>query len=193
MIPLRNKVLPPKLSIKQIQDYLEMDKHSLHSAHQQLCEFVNNGDFVIYLANGTIVENINYVIPLSMVDPDYDATTDPKPFIVNGIEYAEDEFYGLRNEIYAFRNNDLNHDNLDAKFHDSPDYLDPENKYYSEEMHLAMQLHHAIYIEKYGDYNVDRQATVAAWLDANKPELKPSEAMIKRLSTIRLPHEKKRT
>ena len=55
---MRNKVLPPKLSIKEAIDYLEIDL--FNSPQLRLCSFINNGDFKMYLSSGEIVGAVTY-------------------------------------------------------------------------------------------------------------------------------------
>ncbi len=45
----RDIVLPPKLNILQIQNYLDMDILSPEKSYQQLCDHINGNDFQLYL------------------------------------------------------------------------------------------------------------------------------------------------
>lgn len=243
----RDKVLPPKLSIKIIQDYLDMKKYPLDAAHEQLCEHVNNEDFNLYVknkklnlyetndvtsGNGTlminanakpikgimsdlIVKSVKYEGSISLFDKDHNTHGNHhKPYFVEkindqGIEYyitkkgtksigvtfSEDSFYSLRDEIINYRKHDFYKDTLDknlldAQFldnmpsDDTPPYLDQESEFYSEELDLAIQVHKAIHLEKYGNPHLTREDNVKSCLDENRPELMQSDAMIRRIASI---------
>jgi hypothetical protein len=63
-------------------------------------------------------------------------------------------------------------------------YQDVNSEYYSPELDLAIQLHHAIHIDKFGKVGLKRERKVTKWLNENKPNEDLSDAKIKRLSTI---------
>lgn len=73
----------------------------------------------------------------------------------------------------------VNQDKTDAL----PCYQDLSNELYAEELDLAIKLHKAIYIDKFGNQNQSRELRVKSWLDKNT-DLKMSDALITRLSTI---------
>jgi hypothetical protein len=64
-------------------------------------------------------------------------------------------------------------------------YQDINSEYYSPEIDLAIQLHHAIRIEKFGNVNHRRESRLSKWLIENKPVFDHTKAnRISRLSTI---------
>jgi hypothetical protein len=64
-------------------------------------------------------------------------------------------------------------------------YQDINSEYYAPELDLAIQLHHAIQIEKYGNvYQKNVKNKVAKWLQENNKESQISEAQLIRLSAI---------
>jgi hypothetical protein len=63
-------------------------------------------------------------------------------------------------------------------------YQDVNSEYYAPELDLAIQLHHAIQIEKFGNVNQSVEDRVSAWLKEFFPEEAISGAKIKRLGTI---------
>jgi hypothetical protein len=65
-----------------------------------------------------------------------------------------------------------------------PLYMDINSEYYAQELDLAIQLFHAIQIEKFGNVNQSINRRVSSWLVKNKPDKSVSEAQTKRLSAI---------
>ena len=63
-------------------------------------------------------------------------------------------------------------------------YQDVNSECYSPELDLAIQLHHAIHIDKFGNVNQPITHRVGCWLNKNRPDEVHSEAKIKRLSSI---------
>jgi hypothetical protein len=63
-------------------------------------------------------------------------------------------------------------------------YQDINSEYYSPELDLAIQLHHAIQIEKFGNVNQPRENRVTKWLNENRQDDVHKNAKIERLSTI---------
>jgi hypothetical protein len=45
----RDKVLPPKLKISQVIDYLDMDRLNKDGSYEQLCDHINEKDFNLYI------------------------------------------------------------------------------------------------------------------------------------------------
>jgi len=175
----RDKVLPPKLSIKEIQSYLDMGYG--YAAYQQLCDHVNAKDFKLYLHDETEVKQLAYTTS-SLFNP-----TGLDPFLAGDKHYTEDHFHANRDEIMHYRKLNLQGDFLPAdpvveKF--TPPYLDKEGDYYAEELDLAIQLHHAIHIEKYGNVQQSIKERVDSWLSTKKPDLPYSDNRSKRLSAI---------
>lgn len=62
--------------------------------------------------------------------------------------------------------------------------MDINSEYYAQELDLAIQLFHAIQIEKFGNVNQSINRRVSSWLVKNKPDKSVSEAQTKRLSAI---------
>lgn len=244
----RDKVLPPKLSIKDIQDHLDMRTFPLGNAEQQLCDHVNNKDFDLYVKNSSIdlyetkdiifnndgksinagsnpisikvdliVTSIKHLKAPSLFDEDYDSHNHHNQFFVDkvkdqgidyhitkqgsqsvGVAFSEDNFYSLRDDIINYRKDDIYKDTLDknrldAQFLDvssssiddnTPPYLDKESEFYSEELHLAIQVHKAIYIDKQGNPNRNKEQNVSTWIKNNKSDLKLSEAAFNRICAI---------
>jgi hypothetical protein len=69
-------------------------------------------------------------------------------------------------------------------YQDVPAYQDENHEYYAPELDLAIQLHKAIHIDKYGNQSQNRVARVTNWLNANYPDQKFPNAEIERLSAI---------
>ncbi len=67
---------------------------------------------------------------------------------------------------------------------DKPSYQDKNHEYYAPELDLAIQLHQAIYIEKYRSHDPNREARSSSWLNKKYPEKEFLEAAIKRLSAV---------
>lgn len=238
----RDKVLPPRLTIRDIQEYLEMDCIT-GNPHQQLSDHIEANDFTLYLMHKELdiygeddvvlnneipilvkgakpleitesvkVKNITYK-PASIFDSHYDKKTKDKPFRVErvifqgavfyvtprgeksiGVTLDENDFYSLRDEIIAYRKRDIYKDTLDNNKLGSQNtgveaaelqpYLDHNSEFYAEELDLAIQLHKAIHIEKFGNQARNRIDRVSQWLIVNRPNLKTSEAKINRLSAI---------
>ena len=63
-------------------------------------------------------------------------------------------------------------------------YQNINSEYYSPELDLAIQLHHAIHIGKFGNVNQPILSRVGNWLTKNRPNEDHAEAKIKRLSSI---------
>jgi uncharacterized protein YpiB (UPF0302 family) len=64
-------------------------------------------------------------------------------------------------------------------------YQDINSEYYAPELDLAIQLHHAIQIEQYGNvYQKNIKNKVTKWLRENKKESEFSDAQLTRLSAI---------
>jgi hypothetical protein len=61
---------------------------------------------------------------------------------------------------------------------------DVNSEHYAPELDLAIQLHHAIQVEKFGNVNHPRESRVAKWLNENRPDGEHKNAKIERLSTI---------
>lgn len=79
-----------------------------------------------------------------------------------------------RDDVIAFMNTEVN----------LPSYLDRDSDCYSQELDLAIQLHHAIYIDKYKYLNKNTESKVSYWLNQHKPDLDASAAMIERLARV---------
>jgi len=244
----RDKVLPPKLSIKLIQDYLDMKKYPLDAPYQQLCDHANGKDFDLYLKNSQIdfyesndvepvngaltinakakpiklkgdlaVRKIKYENHLSLFNNNQEETIRSKPFFVEkivdqGIEYYltntgsksigasfnENVFYSLRDEIINYRKNDIYKDTLDKNRLDTqfldesssridekiPPYLDQDSDLYTEELHIAIQVNEALYMENQFNPDLSKEENVAAWLSQNRSDLNLSDAAIRRISAI---------
>jgi hypothetical protein len=65
-----------------------------------------------------------------------------------------------------------------------PPYLDKEHEHYAPELDLAIQLHQAIFVEKYGNQGHQREDRVIKWLSENYKNHGFRDAKIKRLSSI---------
>jgi hypothetical protein len=65
-----------------------------------------------------------------------------------------------------------------------PPYLDKEHEHYAPELDLAIQLHQAIFVEKYGNQGHQREDRVIKWLGENYKNHGFRDAKIKRLSSI---------
>ena len=63
-------------------------------------------------------------------------------------------------------------------------YQDVNSEYYSPELDLAIQLHHAIHIAKFGKVGNTRLSRVNSWLNVNRPNETFSSAKTDRLSSI---------
>jgi len=241
----RDKVLPPKLSIKQIQSYLDMNIFSEYSPSHQLCDHVNEKDFELILracefdiyeqtdatmGNGTLqistgstpltsitgdclVATITHNEPPSIFDD-----TQIKPYSVTairnqgieyhitehgsltvGAEFDESDLYGHRDHIIDYRKQDLYKDTLDqdmlgvqpASNHYSSTlentlspHLDPDHENYPEELHVAIQAHKAVIINKHGNQRLNRVDRVENWINTNKSDLNLSTAAINRIAAI---------
>lgn len=240
----RTKVLPPKLSIKQIQGYLDMNTSIPQAAHQQLCNHVNGNDFDLHLEScqfdtydkrdTTAVNGAVQIIanskPLKSISihplvnkvkyngPSLFSNNQTKPYTVDeirdqGIDYYitepgsssvgksfdEDAFFTHRDHIVNYRKNDFYKDTLDKNKLgeqilngppsipfgcDLPQSLDPESEYYAEELHLATQVHEAIFISNYGKKGHSKRDVVEDWFNNNKSDLNLSDASINRISAI---------
>lgn len=91
--------------------------------------------------------------------------THPKPIVL-----AFDEIYFEKSEFHSYQ--------------DVPAYQDKNHEYYAPELDLAIQLHQAIHIEKYGNQGQSRLERVSAWLIKDDSNLKISDAQLNRLSSI---------
>jgi len=67
---------------------------------------------------------------------------------------------------------------------DLPPYQDRNHEHYAPELDLAIQLHQAIFIDKYGKQAWTKEARVSHWLKANYGQFEFSDAGIKRLSAV---------
>lgn len=63
-------------------------------------------------------------------------------------------------------------------------HQDVNSEYYSPELDLAIQLHHAIHIAKFGKVGNTRLSRVNSWLNDNRPNETFSSAKTDRLSSI---------
>jgi hypothetical protein len=77
-------------------------------------------------------------------------------------------------------------------YQDVPAYQDKNHEHYAPELDLAIQLHKAVHIDKYGNQSHNRVDRVTNWLNANCPDQNFSNAQIDRLSaTIRIDKPRK--
>lgn len=67
---------------------------------------------------------------------------------------------------------------------DIPAYQDKNHSCYAPELDLAIQLHKAIHIEKYGNQRLSREARISSWLNKNYPDKTFTTAAIGRLSAV---------
>jgi len=118
---------------------------------------------------------------------------DPFPLYYSDIYVLRDEYLDFRTRMKPYKpkkqSDDLNNDAIESLTVASdpseiPSYLDPESEFYAKELDLAIQLHNAIHIEKYGNQQLNREQRVSLWLNSNAEKQDPSEAKIKRLSSI---------
>ncbi len=63
-------------------------------------------------------------------------------------------------------------------------YQDVNSEYYAPELDLAIELHHAMHIDKFSNVNQPLETRISSWLNANRKDENHSGAKIKRLSTI---------
>lgn len=68
-----------------------------------------------------------------------------------------------------------------------PDYINPNNPHYAEELDIAIQAHTAIFKDKYGNPHQSNSERIISWLSKHFPEQSKSEAFLKRIRTIVLP------
>jgi hypothetical protein len=86
------------------------------------------------------------------------------------IDLGFDAIYFAKSEIQSFQ--------------DLLPYQDENHEHYAPELDLAIQLHKAIYIDKYGNQAQKREQRIDSWLTSNCPNKKFSDASIKRLSAV---------
>jgi hypothetical protein len=86
------------------------------------------------------------------------------------IDLGFDAIYFAKSEIQSFQ--------------DLLPYQDENHEHYAPELDLAIQLHKAIYIDKYGNQAQKREQRIDSWLTSNFPNKKFSDASIKRLSAV---------
>ena len=86
------------------------------------------------------------------------------------IALASDEIYFDKSEFSAYQ--------------DLSAYQDKNHEHYAPELDLAIQLHKAIYIEKYGNQSQSREDRISSWLSTNYDQYEFSDATIKRLSAV---------
>jgi hypothetical protein len=67
---------------------------------------------------------------------------------------------------------------------DKPPYQDKDHEYYAPELDIAIQLHKAIYLDKYGRQDLNREQRISMWLNQNSKNKEYSSAAISRLSTV---------
>ncbi len=67
---------------------------------------------------------------------------------------------------------------------DLPPYQDKNHENYAPELDLAIQLHKAIYIDKYGNQGQSREDRISSWLKNEYSEYHFADAAIARLSTV---------
>ncbi len=91
-------------------------------------------------------------------------------FDLKPIVLGFDDIYFERSDISAIQ--------------DVPPYQDKSHEHYAPELDLAIQLHQAIYIEKYGNQDMSRENRISSWLNKYSKNKKFSEAAIKRLSVV---------
>ncbi len=187
----RDKVLPPKLNIKQVTDYLEID--IFDSPSEKFCDFINYGDFKLYKADGAIVSSVSFEKKNFLFDSG-ESLFRVELLNIDGSEdktnaaYTADEFYCLRDEVIQFMKNNIGADVLPKNPVEIPPfipvYLDKASPFYAPEIDLAIQLHKAIQINGYGPHLDTREARVSDWLDNHRPKMKQKGALLARLSGI---------
>ena len=111
-------------------------------------------------------------------------------FIFQDTEYYPLDQAGMHPVFLRYDWNDIYVDRIDLEkllsdgIEDIPPYADPTSEHFAPELVLAMELHQALRIEK--DGNIDRSMVdrVSSWLSRNRPDLKASDAIERRLATI---------
>jgi hypothetical protein len=71
-----------------------------------------------------------------------------------------------------------------ASYIDKPSYQDNNHEHYAPELDIAIQLHKAIYLGKYGNSELNREQRISQWLNENDKSKEYSSAAISRLSTV---------
>ncbi|MCG7869706.1 MAG: hypothetical protein JAY74_25465 [Candidatus Thiodiazotropha taylori] len=90
--------------------------------------------------------------------------------LLKSIDLSFDYIYFEKSEINAIQ--------------DLPPYQDENHKHYAPELDLAIQLHKAIYTEKYGNLAQSREDRIRSWLNSEYQQYEFSEAAITRLSAV---------
>ncbi len=102
-------------------------------------------------------------------------------------ELTINSFYCLGDDIAQYKKNAISADALaNATAEPTPPYLDPVSTTFSPELDLAIKLHNAIHIEKYGNTAASIESRVSSWLNENENKNGESHAAAKvsRLATI---------
>ena len=69
-------------------------------------------------------------------------------------------------------------------YQDVPAYQDKNHEHYAPELDLAIQLHQAICIDKYGNQAQKREDRISSWLNSEYDEYRFSDAAFHRLSAV---------
>ena len=88
---------------------------------------------------------------------------------------AVDDLYVDRADLADF---------LNGEFAAIPTYADPTSEFHAPELALAIKLHQALRVEKWGNPERSMHDRVYTWLRKNMEGTEPSDAMVRRLSTV---------
>lgn len=171
--------------IKGIYEYDFTGRPSVFGfSNQAAVHWNGQGYFVCKSFDSYFAEMINVVIELSGDTKYWPTYTLDTRLIPNLIKSKN--FVVTKAAIQSFEQEHLKVDH--GVIHNgTPDYLNSGSPYYAEELDIAIQVHNAIFKDKYGNPHQSNSERIISWLCKHFPEQSKSEAFLKRIRTIVLP------
>jgi hypothetical protein len=178
-------VVQSLMNEKNLTTYFDVNVTATESTGYEMQPINQDGDELPY---------VNGQPPIEIEGPDkkiLEADVDGKDTIsVYRFEHGGKLYCGADNEGTNLKPIDLGFDAIYfakseiQSFQDLLPYQDENHEHYAPELDLAIQLHKAIYIDKYGNQAQKREQRIDSWLTSNCPNKKFSDASIKRLSAV---------
>jgi len=180
----RDYVIHSLMNDKKISTYFDVNVVATESTGYAMQPINQDGDELPY---------VNGVPPIQIEGPDkkiLEADVRGENIEVLRFEHEGKFYCGADNEgtelkpiIFESKYIYFNKSEFSA-YQDLPAYQDKSHEHYAPELDLAIQLHKAIVIEKYGNQDHNRERRITNWLSKNYDQYEFKDAAITRLSTV---------
>jgi len=178
-------VINSLMTEENLSTYFDIDIEATEGAEYEMRIINNNGDELPFVGGSpttTIEGERKKILEINSISDDEISVL---IFEHEGKQYCCADADGGYLRPIILSSSDIYFDKIEfGSYQDVPAYQDENHDLFAPELDLAIQLHKAIHIEKFGNQGRPREERISKWLTEKFPDEEFPGAKITRLSTI---------